>query len=240
LRPNFLPNPVLLAHFSHEFIEYWTLRSGMISKACQLAIWMNPSEAEVIGVPTYARTALIGDTVRLPAPPPCLSAHDWYSYCCLHAQYSSEYSSIHDRLFIAPWNVICMNQNRHLIKHISCAFGSSYFSFYCNWRTLSVMIEANFVLVLYPHECTKITSLPLARTTHVFTIVLFSYFLPCGLFIIFIIIIIIIIIRVPTLCCVWLALWLLTRHINNNLLLLLLLLLLLIELNWIELLLGYL
>jgi TniQ. len=63
----FLPLPLVLSCVSHQCEEYWTLRTGIIWKACQLAISMNSSEPEVIGVHAYARTALIGQTVRLPA-----------------------------------------------------------------------------------------------------------------------------------------------------------------------------
>jgi hypothetical protein len=59
--------PLVPACVSYQCEEYWTLRTGIIWKACQLAISMNSSEPEVIDVPAYARTALIGEAFRLPA-----------------------------------------------------------------------------------------------------------------------------------------------------------------------------
>lgn len=40
---------------SHQCEEYWTLRSGIIWRACQLAISMNSSEPEVIGEPRLCK-----------------------------------------------------------------------------------------------------------------------------------------------------------------------------------------
>lgn len=58
---------LVLAYFSYQCRECRTLRSGIIWEACQLAISMNSSGPEVIGVSTYAGTALIGNAARLPA-----------------------------------------------------------------------------------------------------------------------------------------------------------------------------
>jgi len=63
----FLSLPLVPACVSLHCEEYWTLRSGIIWKACQLAISMNSSEPEVIGMPACARAALIGQAFRLPA-----------------------------------------------------------------------------------------------------------------------------------------------------------------------------
>ena len=121
----FLSLPLVPACVSYQCEEYWTLRSGIIWKACQLAISMNSSEPEVIGVPAYARTALIGEAFRLPAS---LSVCWWLVRFIpapiFHAVLKFPALSIG---YLLLQELCSVWTREYVVKHTNCAFWQTSF-----------------------------------------------------------------------------------------------------------------